>query len=97
LEKYDAPSGPGIRVDDGYTEGMDIPIYYDPMIAKLIAYGPNRQAAIGKMLEAIRSYEIEGVATTLPFGRFVFEHPAFITGAFDTHFVKQYFKPDALE
>lgn len=96
LETYSPPTGPDIRVDDGYTEGMDIPIYYDPMIAKLITYGETRQAAIAKMLEAIRAYEIKGVATTLAFGRFVFEHPAFIQGDLDTHFVGQYFSPEAV-
>lgn len=96
LEQYKTPQGPNIRVDDGYEAGMDIPIYYDPMIAKLITYGANRQAAIGKMLEAIENYRIEGVATTLPFGRFVCEHPAFVSGNFDTHFVKQYFQPDLI-
>lgn len=97
LSTYQPPAGSGIRVDDGYTEGMVIPIYYDPMIAKLITFGENRQAAIRKMLEAIEAYEIEGVQTTLPFGRFVFEHEAFTSGRFDTHFVKQYFRPELLE
>lgn len=97
LEIYHAPQGEGIRVDDGYREGMTIPIYYDPMIAKLITYGDDRQSAIRKMLEAIQAYRIEGVATTLPFGKFVFEHPAFVSGDFDTHFVKQYFQAEAIQ
>ena len=96
LKQYQTPQGPGIRVDDGYEAGMTIPIYYDPMISKLITYGADRQAAIRKMLEAIAGYHIEGVATTLPFGRFVFEHPAFVSGNFDTHFVKQYFRPELI-
>lgn len=96
LTKYQRPEGKGIRLDDGYEEGMDIPIYYDPMIAKLISYGENREAAIQKMLEAIEQYLIEGLSTTLPFGKFVFTHPAFISGKFDTHFVKNYFEPEAL-
>jgi len=75
---------------------MDIPIYYDPMISKLIAYGKNREAAIQRILEAINMYEVEGVATTLPFGRFVFQHEAFISGKFDTHFVQKYFTAEAL-
>jgi propionyl-CoA carboxylase alpha chain len=97
LERYVRPEGENIRVDDGYEEGMDIPIYYDPMIAKLVTYGANRDAAIQRMLEAIEMYEIEGVETTLPFGKFVCEHEAFTSGQFDTHFVKQYFTPEALE
>ncbi|MCG8331416.1 MAG: acetyl-CoA carboxylase biotin carboxylase subunit [Chitinophagales bacterium] len=97
LLKYKRPSGANIRLDDGYDEGMQIPIYYDPMISKLIAYGNNREAAIQHMLEAINQYEIEGVATTLAFGRYVFQHEAFTSGKFDTHFVKKYFTPEVLE
>ncbi len=96
LMRYRPPVGAGIRVDDGYTEGMDVPIYYDPMLAKLVTYGASRAEAIQRMKEAIAAYEIEGVATTLPFGRFVMDHPAFITAEFDTNFVKQYFNPQAL-
>lgn len=96
LKRYRRPEGDAIRVDDGYEEGMDIPIYYDPMIAKLATWGANRNAAIKRMLEAIAMYEIEGVVTTLPFGRFVMEHHAFTSGHFDTHFVKNYFNADLL-
>ena len=97
LEVYRRPQGEGIRVDDGFEEGMEIPIYYDPMIAKLITYGETRSAAIHRMLEAIELYQIEGVATTLPFGKFVCEHEAFTSGRFDTHFVQQYFNLEALK
>ena len=97
LETYKTPIGEGIRLDDGFEEGMDIPIYYDPMIAKLVAYGGNRREAINRMLQAIKKFKIEGVATTLPFGTFVFEHEAFTSGKFDTHFVKNYFTPEALK
>ncbi len=95
LKTYRPPTGKGIRVDDGYREGMDIPIYYDPMISKLIAYGRDRREAIERLLEAIAAYDIAGVATTLPFGKFVMEHEAFASGKFDTQFVKKYFTPDA--
>ncbi|MGM0635049.1 MAG: acetyl-CoA carboxylase biotin carboxylase subunit [Bacteroidota bacterium] len=97
LEKYKSPTGKGIRVDDGFEEGMEVPIYYDPMLSKLITYGKDRNEAIQIMLEAIKSYEVEGVSTTLPFGKFVFEHDAFVSGDFDTHFVKQYYTPEILE
>ncbi len=89
LEVYKIPTGEGIRVDNGYREGMDVPIYYDPLLAKLITYAPTRAAAIQRMLQAINAYEIKGIETTLPFGRFVCEHPAFCNGDFDTHFVKK--------
>jgi acetyl-CoA carboxylase biotin carboxylase subunit len=97
LNIYRTPKGEGIRVDDSYQQGMDIPIYYDPMIAKLAVHAESREAAIQKMLTAIENYEIEGVATTLSFGKFVMEHEAFVTGHFDTHFVKKYFSPDAVK
>jgi acetyl-CoA carboxylase biotin carboxylase subunit len=87
LKTYIPPQGPGIRVDDGYEEGMDIPIYYDPMIAKLITYGSNRSEAIQRMVRAIDEYQITGVETTLNFCRFVMKHDAFTSGNFDTHFV----------
>ncbi|MEN0050482.1 MAG: acetyl-CoA carboxylase biotin carboxylase subunit [Bacteroidota bacterium] len=96
LETYSIPEGNGIRVDDGYEEGMEIPIYYDPMIAKLITYDDDRMAAIQRMRYAIQDYEIEGIATTLPFGKFVCEHDAFLSGNFDTHFVKNYYSPELI-
>jgi acetyl-CoA carboxylase biotin carboxylase subunit len=97
LTKYIKPAGEGIRVDDGYEEGMTIPIYYDPMIAKLVTHGKNRTEAIQKMKEAISAYKIEGVATTLPFGSFVFNHPAFLSGKFDTHFVKKFYTAEKIK
>ena len=96
LERYRRPVGPGIRVDDGFDEGMEIPIYYDPMIAKLATHGATRAEAIAKMIEAISNYDIKGIETTLPFGRFVMEHPAFVSGDFDTGFVKNFFSPDLI-
>ena len=97
LTKYIQPTGDGIRVDDGYEEGMTIPIYYDPMIAKLVTHGNNRTEAIQKMKQAIKDYTIEGVSTTLPFGSFVFEEEAFVTGNFDTHFVKNFYTPKKIK
>ncbi|GHA34595.1 acetyl-CoA carboxylase biotin carboxylase subunit [Salinimicrobium marinum] len=91
LERYRIPEGEGIRVDNGFEEGMEVPIHYDPMLAKLITYGKNREEAIELMIKAIKAYEVEGVMTTLPFGKFVFEHEAFRSGNFDTHFVKKYY------
>jgi acetyl-CoA carboxylase biotin carboxylase subunit len=96
LETYILPEGEGIRVDNGFEEGMDVPIYYDPMLSKLITYGRNREEAMDKMIWAINHYKISGVQTTLSFGKFVCEHPSFRSGNFDTHFVKNYFSGDAL-
>ncbi|WP_323787653.1 acetyl-CoA carboxylase biotin carboxylase subunit [Psychroserpens sp.] len=97
LEVYQLPVGENIRVDNGFEEGMDIPIYYDPMLSKLITYGKTRSEAIQLMIKAIDNYHIKGVQTTLPFGRFVCEHEAFKSGNFDTHFVKNYYSPSLLE
>ncbi|AUD02035.1 acetyl-CoA carboxylase biotin carboxylase subunit [Spirosoma pollinicola] len=96
LDTYIRPQGNGVRVDDGFEQGMAIPIYYDPMIAKLITYGDTREEAIQKMIRAIDEYQISGVQTTLPFCRFVMEHDAFRSGNFDTGFVSKYFTPDKL-
>ena len=96
LFTYRPPKGVGVRVDDGYEEGMDIPIFYDPMISKLITYGENRNEAISRMLRAIEEYEIDGPSTTLSFGKFAFSHDAFVSGNFDTHFVKKHFSPEKL-
>lgn len=97
LTTYERPTGKGVRLDDAYEQGMEIPIYYDPMIAKLITYGETRAEAIQLMKQAIQDYKIEGIKTTLPFGKFVCEHEAFTSGNFDTHFVKNYYSPEALK
>ncbi len=89
LSKYNLPVGEGIRVDNGYEEGAPIPIYYDPMLSKLTVHGTSRKAAIEKMLYAIQHFEIKGIASTLDFGAFVMKHPDFVSGKFDTNFVKK--------
>ena len=76
LNKYVRPKGPGIRVDDAFEEGMDIPIYYDPMIAKLVVWAENRDECIQKCIDAVNEYQIAGVKTTLDFGLFVLKHEA---------------------
>ena len=97
LQTYNTPKGNGVRVDDGFEQGMEIPIYYDPMIAKLITYGKDREEAMARMVRAIEEYDITGIETTLGFGKFVMQHEAFKTGDFDTHFVSKYFKPESLK
>lgn len=97
LTTYRRPPGPGVRVDDGFEEGMEVPIYYDPMIAKLIVHAGTRDEAIERMLRAIDEYQISGVATTLPFGRFVLRHPEFVSGRFTTKFVADHFSPESLQ
>ncbi|WP_075351416.1 acetyl-CoA carboxylase biotin carboxylase subunit [Algoriphagus marinus] len=97
LHTYQRPEGPGIRVDDGFEQGMAIPIYYDPMIAKLITHAEDRTSAIDRMIRAIDEYKISGIQTTLGFCRFALSHEAFISGNFDTKFVEHYFTPEVLD
>ena len=96
LVSYKTPQGYGVRVDDSFEEGMEIPIQYDPMIAKLITFGSTREEARLRMIRAIHDYQISGIETTLSFGDFVMKHPAFIEGDFDTKFIEKYFQADML-
>ena len=97
LNTYRPPFGEGIRVDDGFEEGMNVPIYYDPMISKLSVHAENRNKAIAKMSSAIENYQIEGIQTTLDFGHYVMNHPEFISGHYDTQFVDRFFSADQLD
>lgn len=97
LEVYQLPEGEGIRVDNGIEEGMDVPIYYDPMLSKLITYAKTREEAINLMIEAIQNYKVKGIETTLPFGTFVCKNEAFISGDFDTNFVTKYFTEENIQ
>jgi acetyl/propionyl-CoA carboxylase alpha subunit len=97
LHTYVRPQGNGVRVDDGFEQGMDIPIYYDSMIGKLISYGKDRNEAIDKMIRAIDEFKISGIETTLQFCKFVLKHEAFISGKFDTRFIGLYYTPDKLD
>ncbi len=97
LKTYKRPQGHGIRVDDGFEQGMTVPFYYDPMIAKMICHDETRERAIEKTIRAIDEYEITGLETTLGFCRFVMTHEAFRSGNFDTKFVENYFKPEVLK
>jgi len=96
LKTYKRPQGHGIRVDDGFEQGMEIPFYYDPMIAKMICHAATREEAIDKTIRAIDEYEITGVETTLAFCKFVMQHEAFRSGNFDTRFIETYFSPTSL-
>lgn len=97
LLEYEIPKGPGIRVDDCMKAGMEIPVYYDNMIAKLIAWGSTRTEAIERLKRAISEYKIIGIETTLEFGTFVLNHNKFLEGNFDTHFIQENWKPDEIK
>jgi acetyl-CoA carboxylase, biotin carboxylase subunit len=96
LTKLRAPGGPGIREDRGIAEGDEVSVFYDPMIAKLIAWAPDRAAAIERMLRALSEYVVEGVATNIPVCDFVLRHPSFREGSFDTGFLQQWYQPERL-
>lgn len=97
LHTYVRPQGNGVRVDDGFEQGMEIPIYYDSMIGKLITYGKDRNEAIDKMIRAIDEFKITGIETTLQFCKFVLKHEAFVSGKFDTRFIGLYYTPEKLD
>jgi acetyl-CoA carboxylase biotin carboxylase subunit len=82
------PSGPGIRIDSGIYEGYEVPLYYDPIVAKLIAWGQDRGEAIGRMRRALREYAIVGVKTSIPFHHRILDHPQFQKGEFHTQFLE---------
>ena len=87
INDYVVPQGPGVRVDGGIQSGNAITVHYDPMIAKLLTWGENRNTAVARMKRALREYRIAGVHTTIPFCLAVMEHQDFISGDYHTGFV----------
>jgi len=87
---YKEPKGPGIRVDSGIREGSTVSPFYDPILAKLIVWGENREIAVNKILSAINEYRIEGVKVPFNFLRNVLLHPEFQKGNLHTHFIQDY-------
>jgi acetyl/propionyl-CoA carboxylase alpha subunit len=85
-----APAGPGVRDDSGVYEGGDVPIHYDPLISKLVAWGADRAEAIARMRRAVSEYAVLGITTTLPFFERVLRHPAFVSGDVDTGFIERH-------
>ncbi len=81
------PGGIGVRVDSGIYEGFDVPIYYDPLVAKLLVWAPDRQSAIKRMRRALSEYIVRGIETSIPFHLLVMEHPKFLEGDYDTTFI----------
>ena len=96
LTRYAPAKGPGIRVDDGFEEGTEVPVYYDSLLAKLVAHAATRDEAIERLVRAIDEYRVSGVQTTLAFGRWAVQHEAFRSGKFDTRFIEKYYTPEVL-
>src|SRR5215204_3538056 len=82
-----AASGPGVRDDGGVTAGYTVPVYYDSMIAKLIAWAPSRPAAIARMSRALREYQVLGIRTTIPFFLWLMQQPDYLEGRYDTTYL----------
>jgi acetyl-CoA carboxylase biotin carboxylase subunit len=91
------PSGPGIRDDSGTDAGADVPIFYDPMISKLIAWGGDRPQAIARMRRALREYDVLGIKTTVPFFRWMLEQPDFVAARFHTGYLDEVLRSRAGE
>jgi acetyl-CoA carboxylase biotin carboxylase subunit len=91
LSAYVEPSGPGVRIDSGFSSGDAVPVYYDPLISKLCTFGIDRNAAITRMRRALSEYLIHGVETTIPFGLLVMENRSFAAGDLSTHFITEQF------
>ncbi|MBU4254585.1 MAG: acetyl-CoA carboxylase biotin carboxylase subunit [Acidobacteria bacterium] len=86
------PSGPGVRNDSGIYGGWEVPIHYDPILAKLIVWGENRETACRRMISALKDYVVLGVETSIGFLTEVFSHPAFLAGRTTTGFIDEHFK-----
>ncbi len=89
------PSGPGIRVESGISANYDVPVFYDPLIAKVVAWGKDREEAIARMLRALDEYKIKGIKTTIPFHRRVLVNRDFTEGKYDTGIVARIEKDKA--
>jgi acetyl-CoA carboxylase, biotin carboxylase subunit len=94
IRHLEIPSGPGIRDDSGVFEGYEIPIYYDPLISKLSAWGETRDLAIARMIRALSEYRISGVKTNIAFLRQILRHPVFLGGIYDTGFIPRHCPPE---
>ncbi|MBI5868859.1 MAG: acetyl-CoA carboxylase biotin carboxylase subunit [candidate division Zixibacteria bacterium] len=92
ISTYSEPQGPGVRVDSGVYQGSEIPIFYDPMVAKLIVWGRDRSEAVAAGNAALEEFHIDGIATTIDFHRQIIHHPEFIAGNTTTDFIARHFK-----
>jgi len=87
ISTYRPPSGPGVRIDSGVEEGTKVTVYYDPLVAKLIVWGVDREEAIARLDRALAEFDIQGIATSISFHRQALHHPDFVSGCYTTDFV----------
>ena len=93
VQALQEPSGPGVRVDSGLYAGLQVPLFYDPLLSKLIVWGKDRPHAIERMRRALDEYTIMGVRTTLPFARWLMDHPRYLAGDMSTDFIAEEWEP----
>ena len=91
IQQLREPAGPGIRLDSGIYPGWTVPLDYDPLLAKLVAWAPDRHSAIQRMLRALHEYSIVGVETNVAFFREILQDPLFRAGHLDTRFIADFF------
>jgi len=94
IEAMTPPYGPGVRLDTGVYEGFDVPIHYDPMLAKLIIWGEDREQAIARSKRALREFTLHGLVHNLPFHLWTLDQPSFVDGSYTTSFIEQEFDAD---
>ena len=97
LITHNVPKGPGVRVDDGFEQGMTLPNQYDPMISKLITHGKDREEARRRMIRAIDDYKISDIEITLGLCKFTLQHSEFMSEHYNTDFVEKYFSSEQLK
>ena len=88
------PSGPGVREDSGIYQGWEVPVYYDPMLSKLVTWAETRSEAISRMDRALSEYRVSGIKTTIPFFRTLLAHPKFLSAELSTDFIEKFYRPE---
>ncbi len=94
INSHITPTGPGVRIDSGIYEGFDVPIHYDPLLAKLIVWGEDRLQAIARGRRALQEFTLHGPGHNIPFHLWALERPRFIAGTYTTNFIDNRFDPD---
>src|SRR5262249_17918910 len=89
ITRWQPPGGPGVRLDSHVVAGYRVPPHYDSLIAKLLVHQPNRQRALAVMRRALAEFVVEGVQTTIPLHRWIFERGEFVEGHVDTGFIER--------
>jgi len=87
IRHLNLPQGPGVRNENGVYSGYTVPVFYDPMLSKLVCHAGTREEAIARMRRALLEYRVDGIQTTIPFFSFIMEHPDFLAAKFDTGFI----------